>query len=100
MSRFCSQYNFNHTDPRHFEMPEGDSMTEQDQSLSVKEILERFTSGTLNPEEVTFTSDYYNEDIDNPDPHFLDITEVEEIGRTKDEILEQIRASTESEKAQ
>lgn len=88
MSRFRTNYNYDFSGL--YETPVGESMTEQDQSLSVQEILSRFTSGLMRPEEIEKHCDYYNEDIDNPDPHFLDITDVEDIGRRKEEILEEL----------
>lgn len=81
MTRFRTIYNFDNTDERLYETPIGESMTEPDQSYSVQEILERFTSGTLTREEIEHTSDYYNDDIDSPDPHILDLTDLDDISR-------------------
>lgn len=104
MTRFRTIYNFDSTDERLFETPVGDSMTEPDQSYSVKEILERFTSGTLSREEIEHTSDYYNDDIDNPDPHILDLTDIDDIARqgknARKQIEEAIAASKDSTDAQ
>lgn len=80
MTRFRTIYNFDSSDSCLYETPVGDSMTEPDQSYSVKEILERFTSGTLSREEIEHTSDYFNDDID-PDPHILDLTDIDDIAR-------------------
>lgn len=81
MTRFRTIYNFDNTDESLYETPIGESMTEPDQSYSVQEILERFTSGTLTREEIEHTSDYYNDDIDCPDPHILDLTDLDDISR-------------------
>ena len=81
MTRFRTIYIYDSADAHLYETPVGESMTEPDQSYSVKEILERFTAGTLSREEIEHTSDYYNDDIDCPDPHILDLTDIDDIAR-------------------
>lgn len=104
MTRFRTPYNFDASDECLYETPVGESMTEPDQSYSVKEILERFTSGTLSREEIEHTSDYFNDDIDNPDPHILDLTDIDDIARqgmdARKKIEEAIAASKDSNDAQ
>lgn len=98
MTRFRTIYNYDHTDSRLYETPVGESMTEPDQSLSVTEILERFTSGTLTREEIEHTSDYYNDDIDSPDPHILDLTDLDDISRQGKDARKKIEEALEASK--
>ena len=72
-----------------FETPVGDSMTEPDQSLSVQEIMRRFTAGTLREEDIA-RSDVGegNDDIDNPTPRILDLTDIEDISRGYNDAVE------------
>ena len=71
-----------------FETPVGDSMTEPDQSLSVQEIMRRFTAGTLREEDIA-RSDVGegNDDIDNPTPRILDLTDIEDLSRSYDDAV-------------
>lgn len=89
MNRFRTQYNF--VPEGIGETPQGTSMAEPDQSLTVKEILERFTSGTLTEDEVSLGQPFYNEDIDHPMPNILDITDIEDMARDKKAILEDMQ---------
>lgn len=92
--RFTTMYNY---DPSPFvEVNNEDSMTEPDQSLSVKEIIRRFSAGTLLPEDFQKSDidDYYNGDIDSDAGRILDLTDIEELGRNLDDVVK--RASDEA----
>lgn len=96
MSRFRTPYNFKNEGLG--ENPQGTSMAEPDQSLTVKEILERFTSGTLTEEEVSLGQPFYNDDIDHPVPNILDITDIEDMARDKKAILDDMQRQQEEYK--
>ncbi|UPW41553.1 hypothetical protein [Peromfec virus RodF8_58] len=95
MGRFKTLYDRPHQNK--YETPEGDSMAEPDQSLTVRQILERFTAGTLSEDEVSLGSPYYNDDIDNPNPVILDITDIEDMARSKKKILDEIERTQKME---
>lgn len=63
--------------PRQFEVILGPSMTIPDQTMSIKDIMARFTRGL--PIEGGKTPIYYGEDNDFPDMSRLDISERQEI---------------------
>lgn len=65
-----------------YETPVGQSLTVPDMSLSVQEILTRFTRGTLSPEEIArnylYDSDLRIVDLDSDlDPDFDDLTDID-----------------------
>ena len=80
MKRFSSPYLNLRTNVG--EHCEGVSMTEPDQSLTVQEILRRFTAGTLDEDSISLKGDYENDDIDNPTRRYLDLTDIEEENRS------------------
>lgn len=96
--KFNTQFK-QHNREEWFENPYGDSMAVPDQSLSVQEIIRRFSAGTLSPDEITRSSEYYNDDIDNPDPRLLDITDVEEIARGYKDAVERANAEMRTDEA-
>lgn len=55
-----------------------DSKVVPDCSLSVKQILERFRRGTLNPEMVS-TSGYYDDDDDDLDTDVLEVSDLTDL---------------------
>lgn len=63
--------------PRQFEIVLGPSMTIPDQTMSIKDIMARFTRGL--PIEGGKTPIYYGEENDFPDMSRLDISERQEI---------------------
>lgn len=76
-----------------FETPVGDSMTEPDQSLSVQEIMRRFTAGTLREEDLSRPDmSEGNDDIDNPAPRILDLTDIEDLSRSYDDVVSRVNA--------
>lgn len=76
-----------------FENPVGDSMTEPDQSMSIQEIMRRFTAGTLREEDIARPDvGDGNDDIDNPNPRFLDFTDIDDIARSYDDAYERANA--------
>ena len=88
MKRFSSPYlNLRTNIGEHCE---GVSMTEPDQSLTVQEILRRFTAGTLDEDSIALKGDYENDDIDNPTRRYLDLTDIEEENRSLQLVHEQI----------
>lgn len=101
--KFNTQFK-QHNREEWFENPYGESMTEPDQSLSVQEIIRRFSAGTLSEDEISRPSEYYNDDIDNPDPRVLDITDIEEIARGYKDAVEraneEIRISDQNSSAE
>lgn len=76
--------NYEHTKQR-YEKNTMPSQTIPDQSLSVKQILERYTSGR--PIGNVYTPIYDGEDFDMPDPRTLDLAERQELAQEyKDEL--------------
>ncbi len=76
-----------------FENPVGDSMTEPDQSMSIQEIMRRFTAGTLREEDIVRPDvGDGNDDIDNPNPRVLDFTDIDDIARGYDDAYERANA--------
>lgn len=55
-----------------------DSLVTPDCSLSVKQILERFRRGTLNPEMVS-QQGYYDDDDDNLDTEVLEVSDLTDL---------------------
>ena len=88
MKRFSSPYLNLRTNIG--EYCEGVSMTEPDQSLTVQEILRRFTAGTLDEDSISLKGDYQNDDIENPTRRYLDLTDIEEENRSLQLVHEQI----------
>lgn len=71
------------------EIVTGVSHTVPDQSLTVREILEKFASGTL--DEIA-GEPFYNDDNDLPDLRGLDITELEQMKRDAQMDIDEIQA--------
>lgn len=87
MSKFKTQWNADKFPPVLIERGGGLSMTVPDQSLSVKEIMFRYSKGLpIGGERVPI---YHGEDEFLPDYAFLDLAEQEDLKRaTADEIAE------------
>lgn len=68
-----------------YERGGGPQIAVPDQSLSVREILERFRRGTMSPEEISsslYTEDndeYSDDDLDVFDPLIEDLTDLQDI---------------------
>ena len=76
-----------------YESVSSEILTIPDQSLSVKDILRRFTSGTLSPEDLENKSMIYDDDpdIDDADLMYLDdITDLDDRVRRGNEIRDQL----------
>ena len=74
------------------EIVSGVSDTVPDQSLTVREILDKFASGTL--DEIA-NDRYYNDDVDGhdmPDLRGLDITELQQMKRDAQMDIDEIQA--------
>lgn len=69
------------------EVNKGISETIPNQALTVRQILERYASGTLMP--VSFNLDY-SEDL--PDIRFLDITELDILAEENSRVIDEHRA--------
>lgn len=65
-----------------YEVNEGESMTIQNQAYTVKELLEKFTTGTLKESQVmkaAYEGEFYTEGIEERDlPEFVDRLDTEE----------------------
>ena len=71
------------------EIVTGVSHTVPDQALTVREILEKFASGTL--DEIA-GEPFYNDDDELPDLRGLDITELEQMKRDAQMDIDEIQA--------
>ena len=88
MKRFSSPYlNLRSNIGEHCE---GVSMTEPDQSLTVQEILRRFTAGTLDEDSISLKGDYENDDIDHPTRRYLDLTDIDDENRSLQAVRNEI----------
>lgn len=66
-----------------FEYPDDDdSLVVPDCSLSVKQILERFRRGTLNPDMVS-SQGYYDDDDDDIDTDVLEVSDLTDLSDQK-----------------
>lgn len=85
MARFKTQYTDNQST---LEVSSSDTLTVPDMSFSVKEILTRFTRGTVTPDEL-YRNGYYDDDpdIDHPIEGPQDLTDYESMATRGHEIL-------------
>lgn len=85
MARFKTQYTDNQST---LEVSSSETLTVPDMSFSVKEILTRFTRGTVTPDEL-YRSGYYDDDpdIDHPIESPQDLTDYESMAARGREIL-------------
>lgn len=73
-------YNYNHTETK-LEKGKGELITVPEQSLSVKQILERYRRGNLDYEQLR-NNGYYDDpdvDIDKPLQELSDFSDIDEI---------------------
>lgn len=79
---------------RDFEPVDPDSKTVPDMSFSVKEIIERFTRGTLEPSQLerpTFDEQLTDDQIDNIQPSPNDLTDYSGAADIGVDIIDQLR---------
>lgn len=95
MLKFRSQYDYISDDQDYeFLSTEGDK-TIPNCALSVKELLRRFSNGTLTP--MDLNSNYYDSDdndIDKPLPQFEDLTDLSDISHNVGKIIDNIKAES------
>lgn len=90
MVKFVSHYNYS-TDDSHLESVDTSSCAVPSMSLSVREILERFRRGTIDPSELVNKSFYDDSDtdLDVPVNEITDLTDVSDvIGASNQKIRE------------
>lgn len=76
-----------------FEPSSSETLTVPDQSLTVKDILRRFTAGSLNPSEIHRPGQYDDSpDIDNPVTPFEDLTDAQFAMQRGHEVLRDFKA--------
>lgn len=86
--KFRTHFNYDDTDL--YETCIGDSMAEPDQSLSVKDIIRQFANGSMSPADFATRDDYYNDDIDHPDPRIIDLTDLDDIKNDVENTLNKV----------
>lgn len=76
-----------------FEPSSSETLTVPDQSLTVKDILRRFTAGSLDPSEIHRPGQYDDSpDIDNPVTPFEDLTDAQFAMQRGHEVLRDFKA--------
>lgn len=76
-----------------FEPSSSETLTVPDQSLTVKDILRRFTAGSLDPSEIHRPGQYdESPDIDNPVTPFEDLTDAQFAMERGHEVLRDFKA--------
>lgn len=88
MPQFRTQYTENE---RSFDPSSSEVLTVPDMSLSVKDIITRFTRGTLDQSDIYRPGDYDEDpDIDNPVESPTDLTDYDRMMQRGHEILQSI----------
>ena len=76
-----------------FEPSSSETLTVPDQSLTVKDILRRFTAGSLDPSQIHRPGQYdESPDIDNPVTPFEDLTDAQFAMERGHEVLRDFKA--------
>lgn len=76
-----------------FEPSSSETLTVPDQSLTVKDILRRFTAGSLDPSQIHRPGQYDDSpDIDNPVTPFEDLTDAQFAMERGHEVLRDFKA--------
>ena len=76
-----------------FEPSSSETLTVPDQSLTVKDILRRFTAGSLDPSQIHRPGQYDDSpDIDNPVTSFDDLTDAQFAMERGHEVLRDFKA--------